>query len=120
MKKMAALIGLMILLTPVLSFAGSKMLLINSVPGGATVYIDGRKVGVTPVTVEMNRRWWYELSGDKRPFIRAEKAGYQPFAEKLNPSEINMPAVVAGFCCLFPWLWAMELPDTYTLNLLPK
>jgi len=108
---------LCLVLTPVFAVADSKAIRIESNPEGATIYMDGSKVGVTPMTMNVDGRWWYE-SGSKHEF-KAEKAGYAAAFQTIQPTQPYFPAIIAGFCCLFPFLWAAELPDVVRFSLYP-
>jgi hypothetical protein len=117
MKRFAvSVVILCLVLTPVSSFAGSKPVRVESTPEGATIYVDGKKVGVTPLVVEVDGRWWSD-SNSKHEFI-AEKAGYTPVTKAVTANQANMPAVI-GSICLIPALWAAEIPDVVQFTLLP-
>jgi len=118
MKRFVASVVVMCLvLTPVFAFAGSKSIRFESNPPGATIYLDGGKVGVTPVTITVDGRWWYESNA--KHDVKAEKAGYAPNVQTIRATEPNVPAIIFGFLCLFPFLWALETPDVVYFNLLP-
>ena len=118
MKRFAVTVVILCLvLTPVFSFAGQKTIRLESNPEGATIYMDGSKVGVTPMTLNVDGRWWYE-SNVKHEF-KAEKAGYAPAFQTISATQANIPAIIAGFCCLFPFLWAAEIPDVVRFSLYP-
>jgi len=108
---------LCLILTPVFAVAGSKTIRLESTPDGATVYMDGNKVGVTPMTINVDGIYWYE-SNSKHEF-KAEKAGYTPAFQTIQPNQANIPMIVFGFCCIFPWLWAVESPDVVRFSLYP-
>jgi len=106
-----------LVLTPVIAFARSKTIRIESNPEGATIYVDGKKVGVTPMNLTVDGRWWYERQS--APELKAEKAGYYPDSRKILANQLNLPAIAVGICCLFPFVWAAEIPDVITFDLLP-
>jgi hypothetical protein len=104
-------------LTPVLAFAGSKQIRIESSPPGATIYIDNIKVGKTPLSVDVQGRWWYE--SDSTHVIKAEKEGYETMMKTVSATKFNVAGICGGVLCLFPFLWAAETPDVVVINL-PK
>lgn len=88
--------------------------MIQSVPSGAKVKINGEYVGETPV----------EYSDSKISFSRSdmslELAGYQTFETSLYKDEkVNVGAVVGGLFFWVPFLWAMEYKPEHTYTLLP-
>ena len=118
MKRIIILVVVMCFaLAPVLSYAGGKSIRIETNPAGATVYIDGKDVGVAPVTAQVDGRWWYE--GNSTHVFKAEKAGYAPAMQTVKASELNAAGIIGGFLCLFPFLWAAETPDVVVMNLYP-
>jgi len=110
---------IVVLAIPSVSEAATMKIKINSIPSGATVYVSGQKVGVTPITIKSQGRYWYEVTGSKRPIIKVEKPGYAPKDVDIQPSEVNIPVLICAFCCLIPILWAFELPSEVTVQLIP-
>jgi hypothetical protein len=49
---------------------------VRSKPEGATVFLNGKRVGVTPVTAMVSRWGWHR--------VRIEMAGYEPYEVKLE------------------------------------
>lgn len=118
MRRFAVSVVIMCLvLTPVFALAGSKTIRVESTPEGATIYMDGAKVGVTPMALNVDGRWWYE--SNTRHEFKAEKAGHVSAVQTISTTQPNIPAIIGGFLCLFPWLWAAETPDVVRFNLYP-
>jgi hypothetical protein len=97
MRKLVVLI--MALLTTVVLFScssGSKItrdLLISSDPAGATVYMDGDRIGETPLKLQTFFTWNNDHPYDSllRRVIQVTKEGYVPQTRDLYP--IDMPHI---------------------------
>ena len=90
------------------------MTVIQTEPAGATVYIDGRNAGPSPV--EMADTKVVTSCTD----IRIEKDGYQRKVTEICRDE--QPAVgpiIGGFFLLVPWLWAYEYQPSHFYELKP-
>ena len=118
MKRFAvSVVILCLVLTPVFAFASSKTIRIESNPEGATIHMDGQKVGVTPLSITVDNIYWYE-SNNKHEF-KAEKAGYTSSIQTVQPSETNVQKVLCAVVCVIPWLWVVEPPDVVKFTLYP-
>jgi hypothetical protein len=90
----------MLLLTAAVLFScssGSKItrdLLISSNPAGATVYMDGEKIGETPLKLQTFFTWNKDHPYDSllRRVIQVTKEGYVPQTRDLYP--IDMPNIM--------------------------
>ncbi len=80
---------------------------INSTPRGATVFMDGKSMGVTPCSIDIAR--------DESPKISLSLRGFEPVRfelEKIDRDEFGSGEAifglvfwsVAGCCFLAPWL----------------
>lgn len=72
-------LGLPVLLSAcatIMSGGGKQGVDFTSTPSGATVMVDNRNVGVTPVEAELSRK--------DRHLVRIDMAGYQPFEMQLE------------------------------------
>lgn len=90
--------------------------LIDSVPSGANLYLDGEYVGVTPHTMTDTK-----LVGTCTS-VRMEKKNYYRFQTNIcRAEEVDGGAVVAGVFLYFPFLWTMKYKPThiYELNPMP-
>ena len=76
--------------------SGSKItrdLLISSEPAGAIVYMDGDKIGETPMKIQTFFTWNKSRPYDSllRRVIQVKKEGYEPQTRELYP--IDMPNI---------------------------
>lgn len=73
-------------------FSGTRQeVRVNSKPEGATVFLNGRRVGATPMTVMVSRWGWHR--------VRIEMEGYEPYEVKLEKtynSNANANLLVGG------------------------
>ena len=72
-------LGLPVLLSAcatIMSGGGKQGVDFTSTPTGATVMVDNRNVGITPVEAELSRK--------DRHLVRIDMAGYQPFEMQLE------------------------------------
>lgn len=76
---------------------------LHSQPAGATVYVDGKRVGTTPYT------YWDMKPLGAETRVRVEKRGHLAVEDVLRRDERWLPLpVVAGALLLFlPWAWAL-------------
>jgi len=104
-----------LLFVTIILFASCRsMTVIQTEPAGATVYIDGRNAGPSPV--EMVDTKVVTSCTD----IRIEKDGYQRKHTEICRNE--QPAVgpiIGGFFLLVPWLWAFEYQPSHFYELKP-
>jgi hypothetical protein len=98
MRKMHAMI-MVVLLAGMVAGCGSaskitRDLLISSEPAGATVYMDGDKIGETPLKVQTLFTWNKDNPYDSllRRVVQVRKNGYVPQTRDLYP--IDMPNIV--------------------------
>lgn len=72
----------------------TRNLLISSEPAGATVYMDGEKIGETPLKLQTFFTWNSDRPYDSllRRVIQVKKEGYIPQTRDLYP--IDMPNIV--------------------------
>lgn len=88
--------------------------LIQSYPSGAKVYINGEQVGATP--------YWYsdtKIIGSVTN-IDLIKEGYEPLYTSIERNEqVDVGAVIGGFCLWFPFLWTMQYKATHNYELVP-
>lgn len=92
----------------------SSSTVINSVPSGARVYIDGVAVGATP----------YKYSDTKivgaTTSVTLEKEGYEQLNTSFSRSEkADVGAIIGGVFVLVPFLWTMKYNPSRTYELQP-
>ncbi len=88
--------------------------IINSIPGGARLYIDGEPVGNTPYTYSDTK-----IVGSATP-LRLVMDGYEDFNGVLKRNEeANVGAIIGGIFFLFPFLWIMDYKTSHTYELIP-
>jgi hypothetical protein len=96
------------------TLACSSTTVINSVPDGAIVYLNGERVGPTPYTHSDKR-----IVGSSLRVV-LKKDGYQEFSTVLRKNEdANVGAIVGGVFLAFPFLWVMGYKPTHTFELTP-
>ncbi|WP_305045191.1 PEGA domain-containing protein [Geoalkalibacter sp.] len=78
-KKVTAIL----LLALFTSACAKQQALFISEPAGATVFVDGRQIGVTPCTLD------YSLSAGQRLDVTLEKAGYEEIHYQLKTDEVD-------------------------------
>lgn len=85
---------------------------INSEPSGATLYLNGEKVGTTPYTHSDTK-----IIGSTNMVV-LKKEGYQDFSTAFSRNEnANVGAIIGGVFVLVPFLWAMDYKPSYTYEL---
>ncbi len=104
----------LILATSILLSSCVSTTLIQSVPPGASVKIDGETKGTTP----------YAYSDSKIVFsntsVVLEKEGYHPFSIIIQRNEEpNVGAIIGGFFIWPIWLWALDYKPMRTYELAP-
>ncbi len=99
----------------VVLFAGcASSTMINSVPSGAKVYINGESVGTTPYLYTDTKVLGSVVNVD------LVKDGYETLYTSFTRTEqVNAGAIVGGFFLLFPFLWTMEYKPTHNYELIP-
>lgn len=101
-------------LVPLFLASCSASTMIQTEPTGATVYVDGLKMGKTP----------YRLSDSKivmaETGIKLEKAGYSTLETTIAKDEtVNIGPAIAGFFLVVPWLWALKYDPAHNYTLEP-
>lgn len=87
---------------------------INSNPQGATLFVNGERVGTTPYTYSDAA-----IVASTRE-VRLELDGYETFRGKFQRTgEANVPAIIGGIFLLVPFLWVLNYEDQYTFELVP-
>lgn len=108
-KMLAVLLAGSVLLA---SCASTTM--IQSVPSGAKVYIDGQPVGTTPY-----RHTDTKIVGSGTS-VRLEKEGYETLNTGFSRDEqADVGAIIGGLFVLVPFLWTMKYNPTHTYELTP-
>lgn len=92
----------------------SSTTVINSVPEGATIYLNGERVGTTPYTLSDTK-----IVGSSNA-IMLKKEGYQDFIATFSRTEeADVGAIVGGVLVLVPFLWTMGYKPTHTYEMTP-
>lgn len=92
----------------------SSTTLIQSVPSGASVKIDGESVGNTPYAHTDTKIIFSNTS------VMLEKEGYDPFSTIITRNEEpNVGAIIGGFFIWPIWLWALQYKAERTYELKP-
>lgn len=114
-------LALNILLLPNLALAGQKTIRVITEPPGATIYVDGVKVGKSPCCVCV------EVEQGKAHLIRAEKEGYKAGFETISASKIKVFGIAGGLFGVFPFILPFGFafnkdspPDEILIRLEPK
>ncbi len=104
-----------VFMAAVILFAGcASSTMINSVPSGAKVYINGESVGTTPYLYTDTKVLGSVVNVD------LVKDGYETLYTSFTRTEqVNAGAIVGGFFLLFPFLWTMEYKPTHNYELIP-
>lgn len=86
--------------------------LIESIPSGAKLYMNGEFVGTTPHSHTDTK-----IVGSSTT-VRIEKEGYETFSTILSRNEdADAGAIVGGIFFLFPFLWTMKYKPVHTYTL---
>ncbi|MCP4500235.1 MAG: PEGA domain-containing protein [Deltaproteobacteria bacterium] len=98
--------------------ACSHVVTIDSEPPGATIYVNGEKLGTAPVSYTEKTGW------DKSYEISAKKKGYSKTRKRLTQDSWNVPlmagSILGFFCCTFPIVglyFSKQLPDHVIVRL---
>lgn len=104
-----------VFMAAVILFAGcASSTMINSVPSGAKVYINGESVGTTPYLYSDTKVVGSVVNVD------LVKDGYETLYTSFTRTEqVNAGAIVGGLFLLFPFLWTMEYKPTRNYELVP-
>jgi hypothetical protein len=96
------------------SAACASSTMIRSDPSGATVYIDGSRVGQTPYIYEDTKT----VSSTTR--VKLRKEGYEDFETLIvRNEEFQLGPCIGGFFVLIPFLWVMGYKPERTYELTP-
>jgi hypothetical protein len=107
------LIGI-ILCGAILFSSCASTTLMQSIPTGAKLYMDGEPVGTTPYAHTDTK-----IVGSTTPF-RMVLDGYQDYNGMLKRNEeANVGAIIGGVFLLFPFLWTMDYKPSHTYELIP-
>lgn len=102
-----------ILLIAIFSGCASSTV-IQSVPKGAKLYVDGQLVGSTPYTLRDTK-----ITGASTS-LKLEAEGYESlFTYISKDEEVNVGAIVGGVFFLVPFLWTMKYKPAYNFELRP-
>lgn len=108
-KAAAVLLSVVILFS---SCASSTM--IQSIPSGASVYIDGEPAGTTPY------RYTDKKIVGSETRIELVMDGYEPYQAFISRSEEpDVGAIIGGLFFFVPFLWTMGYKPTHTYELFP-
>jgi hypothetical protein len=89
--------------------------LIESIPSGGDLYLDGELVGETPYSMTDTK-----IIGTCTS-VRIEKENYNRFYNTICRTEEADPgAIIGGIFFWFPFLWAMKYKPTHFYKLQPK
>lgn len=88
--------------------------MINSIPSGAKVFINGQVVGTTPYLYQDTKVLGSVVNVD------LVKEGYEPlYTSFRRTEEFNIGTFIGG-CFIWPfWLWTMDYNPTHTYELVP-
>jgi len=89
--------------------------LIESIPSGGDLYLDGEQVGVTPYSMTDTKILGTCTS------VRIEKENFNNLYSTICRTEEADPgAIIGGIFFWFPFLWAMKYKPTHFYKLQPK
>ena len=116
MKKSIATKTASVVLAGVILFSScASATMIQSTPSGATLYLAGENVGVTPYSHEDTK-----IVGSTTS-IKIEKEGYETFNTILTrDEEADIGAIIGGIFVLVPFLWTMKYKKEHTYELTPS
>ena len=93
----------------------SSTTLIQSVPNGAKLYLDGESVGTTPYSLRDTK-----ITGSST-IIKLIMDDYEPLIATITKDEeINAGAVIGGVFFLIPFLWTMEYKPVHNYELIKQ
>ncbi len=112
-NKIVKLISLL-MISSVLLVSCSSTTQFRTNPKGAKILIDGVPVGYTPYTHTDSK----VVTSKMR--ITLKKEGYETLSTSVSKDEeVNIPAIVGGLCCFFPYIWAMGYKPVHYYELEP-
>ena len=86
--------------------------MINSEPKGASVYVDGQKLGKTPYLVSDSKTFFTKTT------LTLKKDGYEDVnAFITKDGSINIGACIGGVFFLIPFLWIKDYQPVYNFEL---
>lgn len=114
MKSIFMKCAALLLAVVVLFSSCSSTTLIQSIPSGAKLYMNGEYMGVTPFTYTDTK-----IVGSTTE-IRLEKEGYEPLYTIMTRDEsADVGAIIGGLFFLFPFLWTMKYKPAHNYELIP-
>jgi hypothetical protein len=88
---------------------------IDSVPGGAKVYINESYAGTTPYKHTDKRIVGSTLD------VRLEMNGFEPLSTTITKNEeVDVGAVIGGFLLVVPFAWVMKYQPEHVYELVPR
>lgn len=88
---------------------------INSQPSGATLFLNGEKVGTTPYTYTDKK-----IVGTTNDVV-LKKEGYQDFSTSFSRSEDwSVTGIIGTVFLIVPVLWIMDYKPTHSYELVPQ
>lgn len=104
----------MLMVIPFLVSSCASSTNIYSNPKGATVYLDGGKVGKTPYTMTDTK-----IVGT-RTQITLKKEGYEDLNVAISRNEeLDVGALIGGLLVWVPFLWIQKYHEAHTYDLVP-
>ncbi|HRZ43193.1 MAG TPA: PEGA domain-containing protein [Bacteroidales bacterium] len=98
----------------VLATSCASTTLINSIPSGAKVYIDGEPAGTTPLAYSDQK-----IVGSSTE-VKLKKEGYEDHNVIITrDEEVDVGALIAGILFYVPFLWVMKYKPSHTYELTP-
>lgn len=92
----------------------SSTTVISSSPAGASLYLNGEKVGVTPYTHTDTK-----IVGATTT-VTLKKEGYEDLTTAFSKNEeTNVGAIIGGIFVLVPFLWVMEYKPSHAYEMVP-
>ena len=85
--------------------------LIKTVPEGAKVYIDGQPLGTSPASHRDSA-----VAGTSKTVL-LKKEGYKDKTALIRKEEVKVGPIIGGIFFLFPFIWCLGYPDSYTFEL---
>lgn len=115
MRKKFLIQAIAVVLCTAILFSGcASTTMMQSIPTGAKLYMNGEPVGITPYSYTDTK-----IVGSTTSF-RMTLEGYQDFNGVLKRNEeANVGAIIGGVFLLFPFLWTMDYKPMHTYELVP-
>lgn len=93
----------------------SSTTIIQTIPSGANLYINGEPVGMTPYTYTDTKIVGSTVA------VMIEKEGYEQINTYFSrDEEVDVGAVIAGVFFMWPFLWTMKYKPARTYELIPS